>query len=899
MGIVGRGQELAALRGWLEEARGGRGRVVVCGGEAGIGKTRLAQEFAGGALAAGATVVWGRCVEGEGAPVYWPWRQVLKALKADTSVLTGEAGDRFGLFEAVTEAIEEAAGSQGLVVLLDDIHRADEPSLLVLRYLADQVGNLPVLIVATCRHDERPPQLAQLPAARLDLHGLDLAAVREQLPTATPQQADHVFAITGGNPLFVTEVARAIADGSWRPDRPPRTVLDIVSSRLDRVSDDCRRMVQTAAIVGREFQLETVAAVLGNSVAQCLPLVDEAITFGFLDQNLRFVHALTRDAVEASLSTADRAALHRGVAEALEQQYAGNLTEHLADIARHRAELAPYGEGATAQRWLVLAADDAVRRLAYEEGVRLYQAALEIAPTPADERCSRQVALGRAAYLAGDLSTAVKAAVDAAAGAQDAEQKADAALVLEAVPDPGINATLKRLCEEALCDEVGDATRARLLAQRSHLAFYDGEQDRLDSLSRQALTLARGAKDDRALADALHARQEACPGPAGRAERLLLATEMLELAQRTGNPRAAMWGELWRLDALIESGKLAAAAEELPALKVAVDRVGGPVSAWHHDRVAACIAQARGRYAEAAAIGRRGFERMRVVEPAPATGAYFALLIAMAGHVGAPAAVVDQPFDPPPRFATMAHLSRAYLHSCTGRNHEAAASYRQAGPLENWSLPAFFVLPGYVYAALACVGIGRYDDLEELLERLEPFRGEHAVGNGVAYLGPVELTLGRGAAVLGRLDDAIDDLDAAVHQAGCVGAPGFVAEAQYYLAKALRDRNQPGDRARADAVAQDAARLAGSLGMTTFQDRPRTALSARETEVARLVADGLTNRQIAAELVISERTAQNHVQHILTKLGFATRSQIASWATRGEVSTPMSDSADSRSPAGS
>ena len=85
---------------------------------------------------------------------------------------------------------------------------------------------------------------------------------------------------------------------------------------------------------------------------------------------------------------------------------------------------------------------------------------------------------------------------------------------------------------------------------------------------------------------------------------------MLALSQRTNSARAAMWGQLWRLDALIESGKLAAAAEELPALRVAVERVGGPVSAWHHDRVAACIAQARGRYDEAAAIGRRGFERV-------------------------------------------------------------------------------------------------------------------------------------------------------------------------------------------------------------------------------------------------------------------------------------------------
>jgi DNA-binding CsgD family transcriptional regulator len=249
----------------------------------------------------------------------------------------------------------------------------------------------------------------------------------------------------------------------------------------------------------------------------------------------------------------------------------------------------------------------------------------------------------------------------------------------------------------------------------------------------------------------------------------------------------------------------------------------------------------------------------------------------------------------------MAHLSRAYLQTCAGLTSEAAASYRQAGPLGTWSLPAFFTLPGYVYAALACAGIGRYDDLAELLQRLEPFRGEHAVGNGVAYLGPVELTLGRGAAVLGRLDDAVEDLTAAVHQAGCAGAPGFVAEAQYHLARALLDRNRPGDRAQAESNARDATRLATSLGMTVYLTQPdvEPVLSARETEVAALVADGLTNRQIATRLVLSERTAQNHVQHILTKLGFTTRSQIATWVTRGQLSTAMSDSADSRGPAGS
>ena len=320
-----------------------------------------------------------------------------------------------------------------------------------------------------------------------------------------------------------------------------------------------------------------------------------------------------------------------------------------------------------------------------------------------------------------------------------------------------------------------------------------------------------------------------------------------------------------------------------------------PSVGWHLDRVTACIAQARGRYADAAAAGRRGFDRMRPVEAAPATGAYFALLCALAGHVGVTDEAVGlarHPFDPPPRFTTMARLSRAVLLLHARFADEAGASYQQAGPLASWTLPAFFVLPGYTYGALAAAGLGRYDDLAELLDRLEAFRGEHSIGNGVAYLGPVELTLGRGAATLGHLDRAVDDLTIAAGQADRAGAPGYVAEAYYHLATALLARDGPGDRDRADTAGRDADRLVRALGMAAYTERTaalvsrldRTEvpglLSPRETEVAELIAEGLTNRQIAERLVISERTAQNHVQHILTKLGFTTRSQIAAWSVR-------------------
>ena len=920
--IVGRRRELDALRAWLDTAREGVGRLVLCAGEPGIGKTRLAQELAGIALAGGTAVVWGRGVEAEGAPAFWPWRQVLRSLGLDAgTILAGDVEspeDRFGVFEDVTAAVRGAAERTGLVVILDDIHWADEPSLLVLRHLADQIAGARLIVLATFRHVEPAsvlprllPDLLRSPAVEnLDLRGFGLAEVSEQLsgtgggdPAA---DAGAVLDLTGGNPLFVREVARAIADGTWRPDRPPRTVLDVVGARLDRVSPQCRRFVQAAAIVGRDFSLAVVAATLGQAVPECIPLVDEAIAYGLVDRvgeggDHRFLHALTREAVEASLTTAGRLALHRAVAQAIESHFAPDLSEHLTDIARHWAQLAPYGEAATARLWAICAADDAVRRLAYEEGVRLYRSALGLPgiSVPDPEQCRLLIALGRAAYFAGDLQGCADAAAAAAGAARRAgsgELLGESALVLEAAPDPAVNAVAKRLCEEALAglgDTPPQALGARLLAQRSHLAFYDGDAERTESLSAAALDLARRSGDDRALVDALRARKAACPGPAGRAERTLLATEMLKLARRTNNARTAMWGVLWRIDALAESGQLGAAAEELGGLQVAVEQVGGPVAAWHLDRVTAFIAQAQGRYADAAAIARRGCDRMRAVEPGPAQGAYFALHCALAGHVGVTddmARFVERPFDPLPRFRTMAPLTRSFLLLRAGRPDEAAASYQQAGPPETWSLPAFFVLAGYVYGALAAADLGRYDDLAVVLARLEPFRGEHAVSEGVSYLGPIELALGRGALALGRLDLAIADLATGADQADRAGARGFAAEARYHLARALVARGAPGDADRALPAARDADRLARALAMAAYVDRASALvahlgrdgkpapLSPREVEVTRLVAEGLTNRQIAERLVISERTAQNHVQHILTKLGFATRSQIAAWA---------------------
>ena len=915
-GLVGRGRELARLGGWLDRARDGAGRLVLCAGEPGIGKTRLAQELADRARAAGVGVAWGACAEAEDAPALWPWRQVLHGLGVDlAAVLAGVGGsaeDRFRAADEVGSALRAAARRGGLLVVVDDVHRADPASVTVLRHVAVAAPSTGVLVLAAYRDRERRGlsdllgELAGAPGAeRLDLRPFGLGEVTEALAAAAPgtdaTHAADVLRVTGGNPLFVREVARAIEDGTWRPDRPPGSVLDAVGARLARLRPEARDLLCSAAVLGRDVPVPVLAATSGLPATDCGALLDELARHGVVDPvgpgMFRFGHVLVRDAVEAGMSTGDRLERHRAAARALEAH--DGVGDHVADIARHWRELAPFGERDRARRWTVRAGDDAVARLAPAEGARLYGLALDLGASGA-ERARLLVARGQAAYAAGDLATARDAAVDAsrwALGAGRPVLAGEAALVLEAVPDPAVNVVAGQLVADALA-VLGDgreAMRARLLARRSQLAFYDGDQDRVATTSAQALTLARdlpGPDRDPALAAALRARYEACPGPSGLAERVELAREMVTLGRHAATPRTSMWGEIWTIETMVESGRLPEAAEELAALDIAVTRVGGPVAAWHADRVRAGVLQARGRYEPAAAAAQRAFDRMVPVEPVPAVGAFFGFHAALATHVGVRPEVrpfLDRPFDPPPRFRVQYLVVRASVLIAAGDADRAAASYEQAGPPSGWELPVFFVVPALTCAALVCGALGRHGELVTLLTRLEPHRGEQVSGTGVFSRGPVELSLGRGALDLGRLDAAVDDLRAAGESAERCGAPGFVAEARHHLARALEARGGPGDHDGAVAANAEADRLARALGMTAYtariaalDERLRAArgpaLTRRESEVAALVGEGLTNRQIAQRLTISERTAESHVQHVLTKLGFSSRSQIAVWS---------------------
>jgi len=372
-----------------------------------------------------------------------------------------------------------------------------------------------------------------------------------------------------------------------------------------------------------------------------------------------------------------------------------------------------------------------------------------------------------------------------------------------------------------------------------------------------------------------------------------------------------MWGRTWRIDTLFETGQLRRIQRELTDLGSCLDRLSGPVGRWQHLESAATLALATGRFAEAARLAREAFKLFSDMGHPAAIGTLAVILSQSGLHIGMDRSGVAEAFDLIPArlrpeavdttqgIATIfPALTLTLIRLDRGDRAGAEAAYALAGPIRSWTPPAAMRMSAWGHALAAVIGLGRTGDIEFLASQFEPFRGQH-VANGAGpgvYMGPVELQLGLAAAALGRLDAAVPDLETAVSTCDANGARGYAVQARVELAAALTRRRAPGDVGQAAAALDAAAGEAEQLGMVPFTERigrlrarlpavtaAESPLSPRELEVARLVARGLTNKQIGETLFVSERTAENHVQHILVKLGFSNRSQIAAWSTEGLV----------------
>ena len=933
--LVGRDRELGVLLGCLDDAQEGRASVLVCVGGPGIGKTRLVEELTARAGVGGALTVWGRGATSDGAPPYSPWRDVLQVLHAaglagpsPGELLDGGGAEpsleeRVRRFDEVARLVREAARRRPLVLVMDDLDGADEPSQLLVQYLARTARDERLLVVVSCRQTTGPlAAFAQEPSAtQVELHGLDRAAVGEHISAiigraASDAELDAVYDATDGNPFFVGELARQLAHGPTLTGAVPRSVLDAIGQRLDRLSADCAASLRAAAILGTRFDVQVLAAMTGRTVGDCFTSLDEAASAALVVEgddpgDLRFAHVLVRDAIVSGLDAGQRVRLHRCAAEAIEA-HTSHAVGMVFDLAHHWSEAAVDGDRGVAVTWTERAGREAMRVHAYEDGRRWYGRALALGSGVLDEfaRCRLLIAYAGAQCLSSDFTGALETclrAVELAVRTGRPDLAAEAALVPEPTFDERIDLLIRALCERALrvCDGEPAAVRARLLAHYAWVCDHLSDLDAARSAAEEALFLAEASGDATELEAALTAHHMVRSGPDGLAEREVNADRMWALGTRTGRPGACLSASEWRYDAASERGDLAGTARELQAIARWTAQVGGPVAQWRLLRCRAMLAQARGNYAEAYRLGAVALGTMAATGFPPALLMWGGLLSVQCHHTGhtseslgtvgitdADASLQDWPLT-----GVIPTLAPASMLADAGRLREAAAVFRRLGPAAEWQESPHAMLFTWAIGLATAQAVGADDDVSALRSKLGAWRGHHVVNGryAMAYGGPAELYLGRAAAHLGLVDDAITDLEQAVKTCTDNGAQGYRAEAQYELASALVRRSRPGDDVRARGVLVEALRQTDELGMPPIRARAKdlleqidtaaaVALTRRELEVADLVAEGRTNREIASLLFLSERTAQNHVQHILNKLDLPNRSQIALWARERKLS---------------
>ncbi|MGY0497253.1 AAA family ATPase [Nocardia sp. FBN12] len=961
--LIGRDGELADLLGRLDDAVRGAPQLVICSGEAGVGKTSLVAELAGRARRDGVRTLWARALELPDTPPFWLWHQAL-----GTST-PAPGADRVALFDGFAAGLDGA--TSGVLLVVDDIHWADEPSLQALLYVVRASRERRIMVCATeCSGTAGPgwttikPDLLREPVAgSLPLRGLSPAdsahCLRIEAGRDLPDQlAGEAFDMTAGNPFYLRELGRSLRGSTDDALRLPTSLREVVRGRMTPRSTSARELLRAASILGERFTIAVVARLVERSIPECLAAVDEAIEAGLLVPGeepgaVRFTHALVRAALLDGLSLQQRVVLHQRAALAIEELYPDAVESNSAALAWHWANAAVGGAYEPAVRWARRAADVALRELAFEEAVRLYGLALaHAADVDPIDRGGLLLQRAAASTRAGDLTSAKSdcAAAQAVAraargrqntcGAGDSAQDrhkaavllAEAALVLEPIGDRSWDRDIADACAEALAADtwpdsmtadapigtptvdgmpaVADADsmpgtpateaptvgvlpeslRARLLARATEAAVYLGNLGGVDESSRAALESADRSDDPGVLAAALRARQLARSGPEHRDEHRVLAARMIEAGERARDPAVEMWGRLWRIDALWEQGDLSEITGELSCLGWCSDRTGGPMSRWHLLIAQAALAQAHAEFEDALELGGQAHALAAKLGHPAGEGAHRALLAVVGHHRGHRHEALTGPGAPARgevRNLLFAALGTAFPMVDSGLITEAEPFYRSLGPPRKWSIPPYFRLNVLAVGGSIAAALGLADDVDYFRERLDPFRGMHVTGGGgnAHYLGPVTLWLGKFAGALDDPDTARTELGHAAQTARAIGAPGFAVEADCELAELLlRD----GDPVEAVTIAKRAVPQAVSFGMCPWVERLHVvaareisciALTPREREVADLVTRGLTNHEIASALVLSDRTAQNHVQHILTKLGFAKRSQIAAWVS--------------------
>ncbi|SOC47951.1 Transcriptional regulatory protein, C terminal [Blastococcus aggregatus] len=785
--LVGRRAELDQVRAVAEQVTGGRAAVVVVEGEAGIGKTRLAEAVADGARLLGWSVAWSRCADDAGAPALWPWTQVLEQLaQPELDPAGATAGDdadaaRFRLFQDLRTRLT-AAATRPVLVVLDDLQGADTTSVALLGLLARHLPRAPVLLIVTARTvGEQLPEavaeclgrLAREPTATcLRLRGLEAEDVGALLAAQLGSPGDRALATavhdrTGGNPFFVVELSRWMIGAHDRhlDDVPvPPSVGEVLRTRLARLPECTRAVLELAAVAGREVSLDLLEAA-GTPAEEALTAMDSAVAVGLVAAGARpwrwrFTHALVQEVLAGDLPALRRARLHARIGEALERRIAGSTDDGLVErLTHHFVGALPVVGPGPALLYLAAAARAARARLAHGEAAAHGRQALALldplAPDAARTRHDLLTALGNDLLRSGQLTEArgvVAEAIGLARQLEDRECLAESAAVWGSVtlwnwrPHGVVDADMVGVLEDLLATrgDDDDPTTARLLGTLGvELAF--GPDDRGVQAAQRAVEMARRIGDPELLGRTLNNFCLAVWGRPGAAERRLAGFE-----------------------------------EDHDAARRMAVSLSGPEVRPHVLWQAGGLAWLRGNAARAEELTTEAYELFRRVTP-HARHAYAAhqFTLRRADHREAAALplLVETGDEGNPLLQEMAVLAAAESGDVAEARRLRARWGRTL--VRDWASDVAVYLQ-----AESSLWLGDEPDWAAAAESLLPYRGRQAVlGTPALSLGAYDELLGRIAERRGDADGARRWWAGAREQGVLIGSPHQVALAESHLSR--------------------------------------------------------------------------------------------------------------------
>ena len=937
--LVGREQERAALEAALARLRNGRGGIVLLAGEAGVGKTRLAEAV----LAAGGPLVLrGDAPELAPAP-YGPVAAALRGLlRADPhglddcgplapylSALLPELGapppdgDRATVFEAIHGTLRAIVRHGPAVVFLDDLHWADATTLELLPALAARSADEPLLILGAYRSDEigrghplrrmraglrRAGRLHEIPVGSLDPAETAELAARTLGATPAPALARTLHDRTQGIPFFIEELCAALAapgrvvEKGHAVELPgddeiplPESIRDAVVARARPLSPAARKVLEVASVAGLRFDLEVVAELAGEAA------IDEPVSLGIVVEVepgvAAFRHTLTREAFYLDVPWGRRRALHRRLADLLEQRGA-----RPALVAEHWAAAR---EPARARLALLAAAQDFAAVHAYRDALESARRALELWPADDEEgRCALLERVGRFAELSGELGLAALTLEEAA---EVRRREADARPAAELDRRLAVVYELQGAWERALAAHrrAGEAfgrlgmdadAATELLAAVSHLDGMGSLAAALE-LAQRAAVHARGAQRRDLVARSLglegSVRAKLGELEAGAA----LAREALSLA--LGGDMTVVAGELYqRFAAVLEN-----AADLSGAQRVYLEAYDFCVANEAPGAAQVClvclayILWETGRWDEAEELERQILaSRASPAGVVAAANAALGIFEAARGRIRGTRRRLTEGLayarrNDRLRFELNVLVGLAWLEELEGADAAAAERYREIlrrcaetedrhyAPMALRSAVSFFAGHGADADARACAAA--LADMAGATTNRETLAAlAHALGE-LALLDrepdQAVLEFGRALELLRDLDLPYQRALTQLRTAVALAAAGERETAAERLTDAYRTARKLGAQPLAGLAARQLEALGEPveerLGRRAAGDLARGGLTRRELEVMRFVASGRTNREIARELFLSRRTVDMHVRNILAKLGCHSRAE--------------------------